>query len=82
MKPAGKSRAPLQPLPIPQDCWKSVSMDFIFGYPEDSARNVGVVVFVDRLSKMMHIAPVRKTLTAAETASIFLQHVFRLHGMP
>ena len=82
VKPAGKSRAPLQPLPIPQDCWKSVSMDFIFGFPEDNARNVGVVVFVDRLSKMVHLAPVRKSVTAAETASIFLEHVFRLHGLP
>ncbi|KAF1328944.1 Pol protein, partial [Globisporangium splendens] len=66
VKPAGKNKAPLHPLPIPQDCWKSVSMDFVFGFPEDKTRNTGVVVFVDRLSKMVHVAP----------------HVFRYHGLP
>ncbi|KAF1314505.1 Pol protein, partial [Globisporangium splendens] len=82
VKPAGKNKAPLHPLPIPQDCWKSVSMDFVFGFPEDKARNTGVVVFVDRLSKMVHVAPVRKHVTVQETACLFLEHVFRYHGLP
>ncbi|KAF1325825.1 Pol protein, partial [Globisporangium splendens] len=82
VKPAGKNKAPLHPLPIPQDCWKSVSMDFVFGFPEDKARNTGVVVFVDRLSKMVHVAPVRKHVTAQETACLFLDHMFRYHGLP
>ncbi|KAF1333614.1 Pol protein, partial [Globisporangium splendens] len=82
VKPAGKNKAPLHPLPIPQDCWKSVGMDFVFGFPEDKARNTGVVVFVDRLSKMVHVAPVRKHVTAQETACLFLEHVFRYHGLP
>ncbi|KAF1319473.1 Pol protein, partial [Globisporangium splendens] len=82
VKPAGKNKAPLHPLPIPQDCWKSVSMDFVFGFPEDKTRNTGVVVFVDRLSKMVHVAPVRKHVTAQETACLFLEHVFRYHGLP
>ncbi|KAF1323160.1 Pol protein, partial [Globisporangium splendens] len=82
VKPAGKNKAPLHPLPIPQDCWKSVSMDFVFGFQEDKARNTGVVVFVDRLSKMVHVAPVRKHVTAQETACLFLEHVFRYHGLP
>jgi len=82
VKPAGKSKAPLHPLPIPQDCWKSVSMDFVFGFPEDTARNTGIVVFVDRLSKMVHLAPVRKHITAEATVCLFLEHVFRYHGLP
>ncbi|KAF1325083.1 Pol protein, partial [Globisporangium splendens] len=82
VKPAGKNKAPLHPLPIPQDCWKSVSMDFVFGFLEDKTRNTGVVVFVDRLSKMVHVAPVRKHVTAQETACLFLEHVFRYHGLP
>ncbi|KAF1315298.1 Pol protein, partial [Globisporangium splendens] len=82
VKPAGKNKAPLHPLPIPQDCWKSVGMDFVFGFPEDKARNTGVVVFVDRLSKMVHVAPVRKHVTAQETVCLFLEHVFRYHGLP
>ncbi|KAF1334479.1 Pol protein, partial [Globisporangium splendens] len=82
VKPAGKNKAPLHLLPIPQDCWKSVSMDFVFGFPEDKTRNTGVVVFVDRLSKMVHVVPVRKHVTAQETAPgpAFYRELFRLLG--
>ena len=42
---------PLQPLPIPTECWESVSMDFVFGFPADPHKNTGILVFVDRFSK-------------------------------
>ncbi|KAJ8576683.1 hypothetical protein ON010_g2528 [Phytophthora cinnamomi] len=50
------AQAPLQSLPTPSECWKSMSLDFIFGLPPDSGGNTGVVVFVDRFSKMVHLA--------------------------
>ncbi|POM80133.1 Pol protein [Phytophthora palmivora] len=37
-------------------------MDFVFGLPKDSAGNTGVVLFVDRLSKMAHLAAVPDTI--------------------
>jgi hypothetical protein len=82
VKPSPTSQAPLHPLPIPTDCWQSVSLDFVFGYPADKHGNTGVVVFVDRLSKMVHTAAVSKEITGAETAELFLAHVFRHHGLP
>ena len=33
-------------------------MDFLFGLPKDCDSNTGIVVFVDRLSKMAHLAAV------------------------
>ena len=33
-------------------------MDFVFGLPKDSDSNTGIAVFVDRLSKMAHLAVV------------------------
>ena len=30
-------------------------MDFLFGLPKDCEENMGIVVFVDRLSKMAHV---------------------------
>lgn len=81
-KPSPSLRAPLQSLPIARDCWKSVSMDFIFGLPADKEARTGVLVIVDRFSKMVHLVPVKDTITAQETASVFIDTVFRLHGMP
>ena len=81
-KPSPSLRAPLQSLPIARDCWKSVSMDFIFGLPADKEARTGVLVIVDRFSKMVHLVPVKDTINAQETACVFLDTVFRLHGMP
>jgi hypothetical protein len=82
VKPSGSNKAPLLSLPIARDCWRSISMDFTFGYPKDKQGRTGILVFVDRFSKMVHLVPVSPSVTAEETASIFLDTVFRLHGMP
>ena len=82
IKPALSCNAPLKSLPIPTDCWKSVSLDFMFGLPPDHKGRTGLVVFVDRLSKMVHLAPCKTTITGKEAALLFLDHVYRLHGMP
>ena len=42
-----------------------------------------VVVFVDRLTKMIRIAPTQQTVSAEGTARLFFDHVFRHgHGVP
>ena len=82
VKSSPSGSAPLNPLPIPSDCWKSMSLDFFFGLPPDPQHNTGVAVFVDRLSKMVHMAPCRPQITGKETAVLFLDHVFKLHGLP
>ena len=58
MKPSPSSRAPLQPLPVPAECWESVSMDFDVGFPEDDHKNNGILVFLYRFSKMVILAAV------------------------
>ncbi|GMF82088.1 unnamed protein product [Phytophthora fragariaefolia] len=57
-------------------------MDFIFGLPPDNKRRTGIVVFVDRFSKMVHLAAVPAEVTAKQTARLFVDMVFRSHGMP
>ncbi|POM76695.1 Pol protein [Phytophthora palmivora] len=47
------------------------AMAFVFGLPKDSAGNTGVVVFVDRLSKMAHLAAVPDTIDGKGAASLF-----------
>ncbi|KAG2957318.1 hypothetical protein PC118_g24079 [Phytophthora cactorum] len=82
VKPAAFSQAPLQSLSTPSECWQSISMDFVFGLPSDSKRRTGVVVFVDRFSKMVYLAAVPVEVTAVQTARQFVDMVFKHHGMP
>ncbi|KAG6617742.1 pol protein [Phytophthora cinnamomi] len=82
VKPAGHASFPLQSLPVPADCWTSMSLDFVFGLPADDRGNTGVVAFVCRLSKMAHFAPVRDNVTGDEVARLFMDGVFRHHGLP
>ena len=51
----------------------------------DSPKSEGktaVVVFVDHLTKMVHFFPCTKEITAAKYPRLFVNQVFRLHGMP
>jgi hypothetical protein len=72
----------MHPLPIPKYTWDSVSMDFIVQLPKTANKHDAVIVFVDRLSKMVHLAPTHTTVTAEGTARLFVDTVFRHHGIP
>jgi hypothetical protein len=77
-KPAGL----LQPLAIPKRPWDSVSMDFVTGLPLTKRKHDCILVFVDRLTKMVHLAPTTTEVDAEATAGLFRDNVWRLHGMP
>ena len=57
-------------------------MEFVFGLPKDSEGNTGIVVFVNRLSKMVNLASVPDSIDAEATAKLFIDRVFRQHGVP
>jgi hypothetical protein len=70
----------LQPLPIPENPWTSISMDFIVDLPKSKSFD-SVFVVVDRLTKMAHFVPCNKTITGKETARLFLENVYKYHGL-
>ncbi|KAJ9515045.1 hypothetical protein QJQ45_012570 [Haematococcus lacustris] len=78
LKPGGL----LNPLSIPEYRWESVSMDFITKLPSGSHGYDAICVFVDRLSKMVHFVPCCEDLKARRFAQLFIDHVYKLHGMP
>ena len=78
----GTFGAPLASLPVPTGCWEFISMDFVFGIPKDCDVNTGIVVFVDRLSKMDHLAAVPESIDGKGTAMLLIDRVFRQHGLP
>lgn len=56
-------------------------MDFIEGLPVSGAVN-DILVVVDKFSKFAHFIPLKHPFTAAVVAKLFMDTVFRLHGLP
>ena len=71
----------LQPLHIPKKPWLDVSMDFVEGLPKSQLKDM-VLVVVDRLTTFVHFVPLSHPYIAAKVASLYLQYVLKLHGMP
>ena len=41
-----------------------------------------IAVFVDCMTKMVHFAPCTKEIATVDYAKLFVDNVFRLHGLP
>jgi hypothetical protein len=72
----------LQPLPIPEWKWETISMDFITGFPKSTKQNNAIMVVVDKLSKDAHFIPIKTTCKTIYIVNIFMKEIFRLHDMP
>lgn len=78
-----RAKGLLQPLPIPARRWEDISMDYITHLPTClESGNDSIWVVVDRFTKMCHFIPCHHTITAKETARLFVKEIFRLHGIP
>ena len=71
----------LQPLPISDRPWSSISMDFVTDLPS-SDKCTCILVVIDRLTKMGHFIPLPSVPSSVETADVFINSIFRLHGLP
>ena len=72
----------MQPLPIPEDLWHTVTVDFIGELPKTLSGFNAVLVAVDKFSKMVTLIPTMTTLTAVECSHLLHANVFSKHGWP
>ena len=71
----------LQPLPVPSCPWKEITTDFIDGHPKSEGFEV-ILVVVDRLRKYAHFFPLKHPYTAHSVATVFVDNIVKLHGVP
>jgi len=71
----------LHPLPIPSAPWDTISVDFIVELPQ-SAGHDSIMVVVDSVTKHTHFVSTVTMISAARAAHLFLNHVWKHHGLP
>ena len=76
-----KKAGALQPIPLLEWKWQQITTDLVTNLPESEGKTA-IAVFVDRLSKMVHFAPCTKEISAEKYAQLFIDHVFKHHGLP
>ncbi|GMF21580.1 unnamed protein product [Phytophthora fragariaefolia] len=67
---------------IPDERWRSISMDFITDLPRTKRDVDSIWVVVDRLTKRCHFMPTTKKVNAEGVARLFIDNIWKLHGMP
>ena len=72
-KPAGL----LEPLPVAERPWESVSMDFIVALPKSEGFG-SVMVVVDRFTKYATFIPTSADCKVDEVARLFFKNVVKL----
>jgi len=71
----------LQPLPIPEERWDIISMDFILELLESGGYD-SIMVAIDSVGKHSHFIETVTTVTAARVVNLYLWNVWKLHGLP
>ena len=64
----------LQPLPIPEERWNTISMDFISELPESGGYD-SIMVVVDSVGKRAHFSETLTIVTAAGATNLYLRNV-------
>ena len=71
----------LIPNKIPACHWQVISVDMVGELPESKGYNA-ILVIMDRLSKRIHAVLTVMTVDSAGIAWLFLEHVWKHHGLP
>jgi IS30 family transposase len=59
-----------------------ISMDFIVSLPLTARKKDSIWVIVDRLTNTAHFIAVHTTYSVQQYTEIYMEQIFRLHGIP
>jgi hypothetical protein len=71
----------LEPIAISNQAWEVITMDFVTGLPKSQGKDV-LMVIIDKLIKYCHLIALTHPFKAFDIAQIFLDHIYKLQGMP
>lgn len=75
----------LKPLPVAEGPWKDIPYDMIVKLPASKISKESydsIFTVVDRDSKMAHYYPCRENMNSEDLARLFIDKVWRYHGLP
>ena len=67
---------------IPENKWSEISIDFVTDLLLTANGCDTISVMVDKTTRMVHLAPCRKNITATGAAQLLWNTVIRYHGIP
>ena len=80
-KPESKHR--LQPTELADLPWEHVFVDFLGPLPKDRRTGMDMIMVIsDKVSKQMHCIPTIQEVSAEHVAELYLEHVWKIHGIP
>lgn len=71
----------LQPFSVLEGIFTNITMDFIEALPKSNGKTV-IMVVVDRFTTYAHLIGLQHPYFAKTVAQVFLDHVYKLYGMP
>lgn len=78
-------KLPLKPLPIAAGPWKDITYKMIVKLPVSKIRKESydsLFMVIERYSKMAHYYLCKEAMTSEELAKLFIDRVWRYHGLP
>lgn len=67
---------------VPDELWHTITVDFITDLHGTAKGHDAILTCVDKLTKMCHLLPTTKSLTAEQCAWLMFDGVFKHHGWP
>ena len=72
----------LNPIPTTPTPFHTITIDFVVGLPMSSDKQNAMLTITDKFTKAVKFIPCDETITAKQTADLYLQHAYTTFGLP